>query len=641
MSSATSLPRWVALSAVLAAVLALGSIGYRYRVEQRNRAVTLVAEAESIQELAAAQGLGFEGALASLKARGLGGVVLSEQFVSDLLLVGAVTMVSGKQPGAPFVVILMGPAETLDRVELGVHAGDGQDAAGVLNRAETLNRIERGVHVRFGRHVTARPEPGRLVVNGIAPMTVRSLAIGLNPQVAAAVNAGGLAIVARGSNPPGITGGAVSETLRWMGELGAAYFLPEGDQVLGRRDHLAATGETLTALRMRYCSPEFVKIGGDANVVEADPGNVVRLHSAQVAELDKLPFGEAVDRYARAARERNMRMLLLRPLTFASDRPLDSFGEFVRGVAGAVVRQGGGIGPARPFEDPSVPQPLFLLIALAAAPVVAWVGTLFVADPRARSVGYVLVGLLAAACWMHAARTWMALLAAIAFPVAAYAWFLEGKTRSWLVAYAVMTATSLVGGLCVAGLLNGLPTLVRAEVFEGVKAAHFVPIFLIGWLLFARVADPRKALAGEVRWGQALLTLAGLAVLAVMVARTGNDNPAAVSGFEVKVRNVLDTLLFVRPRTKEFLLGHPLLIVGIALWIRARAADAPPTWKGWAAVALAVGAIGQTSVVNTLCHLHTPIALSMARLGVGWVAGGILGFLLWAVVGRWQRRSGS
>ena len=103
----------------------------------------------------------------------------------------------------------------------------------------------------------------------------------------------------------------------------------------------------------------------------------------------------------------------------------------------------------------------------------------------------------------------------------------------------------------------------------------------------------------------------------------------------------MDTLLFVRPRTKEFLLGHPLLIVGIALWIRARAADAPPTWKGWAAVALAVGAIGQTSVVNTLCHLHTPIALSMARLGVGWVAGGILGFLLWAVVGRWQRRSGS
>lgn len=616
MNSGTSMPRWVMVSAVLAAVLALASISFRYRVEQRNRAVTLVAEAESIQELAAAQNLGFEDALALSKERGLGGVVLSEQFVSDLMLVGSVQMVSGEHPGSPFLVTLMGPAET-------------------------LNRIERGVHIRFGVGVTVRPKPDHLVIHGIAPSTVRALAIGLNPQVTAAVQTAELAIVARGSNPAGATSSAVADTLRWMHELGATYFLPQGEQVLGRRDHLAVTTDTLAALGMRYCSPEFVKIGGDANLVEANPGNVVRLHSAQVAELDKLPFDAAVDRYARAARERNMRMLLLRPVTYSADKPLDAFGQFMASVRAAVEDEGGGMGLARPFEDPEVPRPLFLLLALAAAPVVAWVGTLFVAHPQARIAGYVLVGLLAVGCWSHGMRTWMALLAAMAFPVAAYAQFLGGKARPWWVSYAVISATSVVGGLCVAGLLNGLPTLVHSEVFGGVKAAQFVPIFLIGWLLFARVANPRDALTGEIRWGQAFLTLGGLAALVLMMARTGNDNPAAVSGFELKFRSLLDSVLFVRPRTKEFMVGHPLLIVGIALWLRAQAAGAPAAWKGWAAVALAAGAIGQTSLVNTMCHLHTPVALSLARLGVGWVAGGILGFLIWAMVGRVLSRSRS
>ncbi len=47
---------------------------------------------------------------------------------------------------------------------------------------------------------------------------------------------------------------------------------------------------------------------------------------------------------------------------------------------------------------------------------------------------------------------------------------------------------------------------------------------------------------------------------------------------------------------------------------------------------MTIGAVGQTDIVNTLCHFHTPVALSLERVLVGLVAGGILGAVLWAAV---------
>jgi ABC-type nitrate/sulfonate/bicarbonate transport system permease component len=78
-----------------------------------------------------------------------------------------------------------------------------------------------------------------------------------------------------------------------------------------------------------------------------------------------------------------------------------------------------------------------------------------------------------------------------------------------------------------------------------------------------------------------------------------------VSPLELKFRSLLDQVL-VRPRTKEFLVGHPALIVALALWAMARG-------RAWIVPLLFVGAIGQESLVNSFCHLHTPIALTLAR----------------------------
>jgi hypothetical protein len=191
-----------------------------------------------------------------------------------------------------------------------------------------------------------------------------------------------------------------------------------------------------------------------------------------------------------------------------------------------------------------------------------------------------------------------------------------------------------VGGLSIAGLLNTLPYYIRASQFEGVKVAVFVPIVLVAIYYFVRIGGMKEALKSPVTWGASLLALVILAALAFMNSRTGNDNPAGVSGFELKMRFLLDQVLFVRPRTKEFMIGHPLLILGIGmLSMYKRKPNA--TLGLWTTLALAGGAIGQTSIVNTMCHIHTPVTLSLARIGVGIVAGVIIGFIVWTVAKRW------
>jgi hypothetical protein len=228
-----------------------------------------------------------------------------------------------------------------------------------------------------------------------------------------------------------------------------------------------------------------------------------------------------------------------------------------------------------------------------------------------------------------------ALLATLTFPVAAFLVLDALRPKNVVVGFALVTVISLIGGLCVAGMLNGLPYYVKADEFSGVKVSIFVPILIVGYLFLKRLADVKLVFASPITWGSALLGLTILAVLALMIARTGNDSGVGASGGEMVFRNLLDRFLYVRPRTKEFMIGHPILIVGIGLLgYLTRRPEKVPLLGEWAALLLMVGAMGQTSIVNTLTHLHIPVMLSLARVALGSIIGCILGVGLWAIVSR-------
>jgi hypothetical protein len=87
---------------------------------------------------------------------------------------------------------------------------------------------------------------------------------------------------------------------------------------------------------------------------------------------------------------------------------------------------------------------------------------------------------------------------------------------------------------------------------------------------------------------------------------------------ELRLRLLLGDLLSVRPRTKELFIGHPLML--LALYYGWRFRGGP--------VLLALGAIGQVSLINSFAHMHTPILITLIRTGWGLGLGIVLGLAL-------------
>jgi cytosine/uracil/thiamine/allantoin permease len=56
--------------------------------------------------------------------------------------------------------------------------------------------------------------------------------------------------------------------------------------------------------------------------------------------------------------------------------------------------------------------------------------------------------------------------------------------------------------------------------------------------------------------------------------------------------------------------------------------------RKWLLLFLIVGAIGQSSLLNTFCHIHTPLIISLLRGGIGWTLGAIIGIVLYALLTR-------
>ncbi len=607
------IPIWLLPCIALTALVSAYSIFLRHQVEARNKAVTMAVEYETVQALSASDGTPIEEVLQNFKAQGVGAIVLSEETVAEMISEGYAS--------------ITGNELTLkqDRVITSAKA------------IEALSqRVEKGLRARFpGAKIRKGKDIGEAAirVEFASPTLIRQTSIGLNPSVAQVVNQSGLDIICRMSNPAGVSSDYVRATVAWAKELGAGTFLPQGDQVLGRREAIPDLIAALKEQGIFYASPEFTKIGGDANVVAAAPEIVVRLHSAQTAELDKLPFSEAVDRYAKAARERNMRVLLVRPVTFASAKPVASFATFLKAITTEIRKDGGDMAPAKPFEDSGLPQIIVLLIACTAIPTAFFVCTTLFANRSIAITLTALFGLVCLSSFVGSGKTFAALAVALVFPIAAFLILDARNGKNILLEFLLVSLISLVGGLAVAGMLNGLPFFVKAQEFKGVKVAVFLPILVLAWYWASRFTNLKEAMKNPITWGAAFLSIALMAALLFMNSRTGNDNPAGVSDWELKFRNLLDTLLVVRPRTKSFLIGHPMLIVGIGLLLwqrRHNVAKLAP----WTALFLSIGAIGQTDIVNTLCHLHTPVALSLLRNLVALVPGCIIGFFIWALIRR-------
>jgi cbb3-type cytochrome oxidase subunit 3 len=428
------------------------------------------------------------------------------------------------------------------------------------------------------------------------------------------------------------------------------------NQVLGYPDAIADTAQALRAHRLVFGTIETYDAkqnqAGSETLAQALPDRTVRVQAIAKAEQDKLKPEEIVQRYLLGARERNVRVVYFRPFAHQwGDRSIQATNvELVRQIALGLNRAGLRTGTASPF-DRFVSRPWEIALASLAVPAIVllllaefglgdrrWLIALVVAD-----VALVLAGFA-----LHhdmAVRKLLALAGGIAFPVAGFAAIapafraprapsLGAALLDGVRVLAIATLVTLGGVLVVIGLLSTPLTMTEIDRFSGVKLVLALPplIALLLYVFTRRWGSRVQATALAVRPVTVLQLVAGAVLLGagyLLLARSGNQSDIAPSTFELALRAHLTTLLQVRPRLKEFLIGFPALMLLPALVPADRA-----RW-GWL-FALAIG-VGLGDVIDTFSHLHTALGASLLRLLNGAVIGIVIGAVAVVAYRRFRR----
>ncbi|NLW08027.1 MAG: hypothetical protein GX039_08670 [Clostridia bacterium] len=604
---------------IIAATLASGFIlADRVDVEQASRVVTLAADYQQVETLARWSGLSKAEVINRLQQQGVNALLFKEQTIEDLQQ--KLWVRSG--------------AEALDALPKSLQAQVRSDYTYFFTCDPVLaERVKLQLHYKIPGGMVQELDADDWYVLGV-PMPAKELeklGLGFSEEDLALAAQQGMLIVPQlrwwyGAEQE-LTA-VLKPLLSYREHIVAILF---NDKYLpGYPDNLQYLISGLQQLKAPLGIIEFFPQAGLEELAMLLDRNAIRVHSISIEEMEKLTFTEALARYKLAARERNMRLLITRlKLTPGTGDWLKDNLSYLGQLKQALLDDGFTLGQARTF----VPFPFSRRMVFIAGLGVLAAGVLLLQQCRLARLA-VILGVLGAIIWtvvlwqqiqVLLARQAMALGAAIIFPTLAVLTAWSAKPRGLGAALFVLLRTTLVaflGALIIAAILADNSFFLKLNEFKGVKLAFIIPL-----LIFAAVAiiclEGRQTWDALKQWLNAPLTakliiLAAVAAVAglVYISRSGNEGVGLLP-FEGQLRSFLDDVLLTRPRTKEFLIGYPFLLLSLVLGNQHRYL---PLWL--------LGLVGQISLVNTFCHLHIPLLISLQRTFNGLWLGLFLGLLL-------------
>lgn len=653
------------LVACVAAGLAASGVllAGRAAVERSYRTVEITVDGDDWATLAELRGVDRDALYADLYRRGVRSVTVYAASLRRLADAGLVTYTAGSDAvDQARAQTLTGPLGTLARTGR-LHA----NSTYVQGTAPILDVVRAGIALQRGPGAATFAGPGLLEIAGRG-RDLEDLSLEMVPAEVASARRAHLAAEVRVRNVREVAPGGLDALFASLVRFGQAFTLIfDRDQVLGYDALVPDVAAAIKAHGFAFGQIEAFSSSrrqkGEGQLAVLAAPRVIRVFSLTPQELASLTPQQARDKYVLAAHERNVRILYVRPFltTSAGVDPIQANLDYVGSIADELTRSGYKMGKAVPLPSLGTPAPWFVLAALgalaAAALAAAEIGAALGYEVRPQWLyGGVVAGLAITlgAMAVHHVTLWrevLALLAALAFPVLAMLWFVPGARReTWpavraggagVVARSVaqlwaVSAASALGGLMVGALLSEWAFMMEIRLFLGVKAAIVVPIVIIGLAVAAAQAGPegvwprvREWLRQPLRleYGILLILIGGAALFAL--GRTGNTGLPALGGLEIKARTVLERVLVARPRTKEFLVGHPAMMLAVALALLGA--------RRWVLPAAMVGAVGQTGLIDSFAHIHTPLVYTVERTVSALIIGSLIGAVLVGVL-LWSRR---
>ncbi|MEK5059538.1 MULTISPECIES: DUF5693 family protein [unclassified Paenibacillus] len=462
---------------------------------------------------------------------------------------------------------------------------------------------------------------------------------------------------------------AAAAMMETFEQYGVSRILFDGDKVKGYNDNedmksLSAFAELMNKHGIGLAAIENLKKpqSGFSTLAYLTDYNVTRLYSLSESDAN-LDVNVISDRFALATKDRNIRMLYLNAaparsaLTAQVTDPLDNLMDALGEEGKAVQRMednGFVMGKAEPFDVAETGGERYFkaVVVVGSVAMIALMISYFI--PFLTLPAFVL-GLIGSAGLFLLRPTLLeqalALLAAISAPTVAMILAVrkinaaqvrkpdlsvKSRLSKSILLYVWTSILSFVGVPFMIALLNNITYSLVIDQFRGVSILYSGPVLLVAIYVFfylksMSVASIRQLLNRPIT----ILMIVAVGIVGVVgyyyMTRTGNAG--TVLPFEAQLRTFLENTFGVRPRNKEFLLGHPMFVVGAFIALKYR----------HGIYLLIIAAIAQLSMVGTFAHIHTPVHLSLIRgllgLGLGLVVG-LIAILVWQVLeGCWKKWS--
>lgn len=510
--------------------------------------------------------------------------------------------------------------------------------------------------------------------NEIVASKLMYISLGLMPSKVETIQSLGMEIVPRticydGHNDTRYAKAVVAGYERYG--IDPTYIIAGGEAVIGFDDeddyalsYIKDNDITLGLIETNVQRENILQSGVETIAQETDY-NAVRVFS--VWDYIQYRYGyygyegaeEVENTLFRAIVERNIRVIYFKPIkqtdnSFAYITDVQVYRDLFESLNDRLSAHGISMGEASVMENYQIPSVVMLILGLGAGIGGALLPATFL--PMKKKWTYLLAG-VAAVCvfgaWLvlpNFFRLLASFASAVVFACIAAVFFLRTAKRSSLqmaenaplrkilprciLVLLGSALMALAGAMMTAAPLSSTDYMLEFGIFRGVKAAQLLPlaffclIFISYYGFFQKdrasntldVRDIVTAMKWNIPvWCVVLLAVVGLCGY-YYLARTGHESDVSVSTLEIMMRNDLENLLLARPRTKEFLVAFPGIMLAVYCAVRRL-----PFFTALFGLA---GTIGLTSICNTFMHIHTPLYLGFIRTGYSLFFGIVIGCVM-------------
>ena len=388
-----------------------------------------------------------------------------------------------------------------------------------------------------------------------------------------------------------------------------------------------------------------------------DNYSVGRVYTIAKDELKKITPEEAAQRFYISDIERNIRFNLfpMYETGVNNETVLQTTINYIGMTTEKLSTKGYEFGPADIYP-PYTPNPLLVVITMIGAiALFVYVAQMLVPMRKhTQLVAFFGISLVSVVLFIITSGTLItqiwALSSAIMAPVGAMIRLMEewrrydgarplGAIKSTILAVLYLVIATLfaaIGGMYIASLLGNTKFFMEFAIFRGVKLTFVLPVVLViiaylqrfplwkGRMINSKEEAKKfvvEFLTMDVKFYVFFVMAALGGVAWVFVGRSGHTAGVPVPGFELMLRRFLENTMYARPREKEFIIGHPALMLATFAFLR--------KWPTVIHFLLTIaGVIGIASMVETFCHIRTPVFMSIMRGYDGLLIGALIGLLL-------------